>query len=188
MFKDNSQLVIPRKSHIEIGQIYFWTATVNQWIKLLEPDNFKNVIIDSLAYLSRLNKIDVFAFVIMPNHIHIIWRINEMNGKEMPHASFLKFTAHQFKKMLTSTNPNLLVKFAVAADNKKYEFWQADSLAIQLYSEKVARQKLNYIHNNPLAERWLLAKDVFEYHYSSANFYETKNTKFEFLKNLWDVF
>ena len=188
MFIDNSQLVIPRKSHIEIGQIYFWTATVNQWIKLLEPDNFKNVIIDSLAYLSRLNKIDVFAFVIMPNHIHIIWRINEMNGKEMPHASFLKFTAHQFKKMLISTNPYLLVKFAVAADNKKYEFWQADSLAIQLFSEKVARQKLNYIHNNPLAERWLLAKDIFQYHYSSANFYETKNAKFEFLKNLWDVF
>ena len=65
----------------------------------------------------------------------------------------------------------------MAADNKKYEFWQADSLAIQLYSEKVARQKLNYIHNNPQAERWLLAKDVFEYHYSSANFYETPSSR-----------
>ncbi len=54
MFKDNSQLTIPRKSHIEIGQIYFWTATVNQWIKLLEPDNFKNVIIDS-SLLHRLD-------------------------------------------------------------------------------------------------------------------------------------
>lgn len=42
----------------------------------------------------------MFSFVIMPNHIHLIWRINEMNGEESPHASFLKFTAHEFKKML----------------------------------------------------------------------------------------
>jgi putative transposase len=119
-----------RKSHIEEGQIYFWTATINGWKQLLNNDEFKQVIIESLQHLSEKGKIDVFAFVIMPNHIHLIWRIIEPNGKESPHASFLKYTAHAFKYKLRSMDVNLLKPYAVIAPNKKYEFWKRDSLAI----------------------------------------------------------
>jgi len=79
-----------RKSYMELGEIYFWTATINNWQRLLQTDRYKQVIIDSLEYLSSRNKIDVFAFVIMPNHIHLIWRINENNEKETAQGSFLK--------------------------------------------------------------------------------------------------
>ncbi len=89
-----------RKLYIELGEIYFWTATINKWQTLLENDDFKEVIIDSLTHLSNKGKIDVFAFVIMPNHIHLIWRINQNNGKETPQGSLLKHTAHAFKKIL----------------------------------------------------------------------------------------
>lgn len=61
---------------------------------------YKNVIISSLEHLSNSGKIDVFAFVILPNHIHLIGRINEMNGREAALGSFLKFTAHEFKRIL----------------------------------------------------------------------------------------
>ena len=71
-----------RKSLIEIGKIYFWTSTINSWFHLLKNDNYKDIIIDSLTYLSELKKIDVFGLVIMPNHIYLKWRINELNGKE----------------------------------------------------------------------------------------------------------
>ena len=77
-----------RKSFIEIGEIYFWTATINNWNRLLLQDRYKDVIIESLQYLSNENKIDVFAFVIMPNHIHLIWRTKELNGKETAQGSF----------------------------------------------------------------------------------------------------
>ena len=77
-----------RKSYIEIGEVFFWTATINQWQRLLGEDKYKDVIIGSLEYLSNAGKIDVFAFVIMPNHIHLIWRINELNGKETAQGSF----------------------------------------------------------------------------------------------------
>ena len=60
-----------RKSYMAPGHIYFWTATINQWQYLLQHDRYKNVIIDSLKYLSEKGKIDVFAFVIMPNHVHL---------------------------------------------------------------------------------------------------------------------
>lgn len=88
-----------RKSYIEVGGTYFWTATINNWQRLLQADEYKQVIVDSLEYLNNRGKIDVFAFVIMPNHIHLIWRLNENNGKETAQGSFLKYTAHEFKKM-----------------------------------------------------------------------------------------
>ena len=64
VFKQN------RKSFIELGEIYFWTATIHNWIPLLTDDSNKDIIINSLDYLSQKKKIDVFAFVVMPNHTH----------------------------------------------------------------------------------------------------------------------
>ncbi|MCP4461149.1 MAG: transposase [Cytophagales bacterium] len=145
----------PRNSSMEFDKIYFWTATIHKWDKMLLPAAFKETITDSLTHLSELKTIDVFGFVIMPNHLHMIWRMNDMNGKETPRASLLKDTAHQFKSML---EPNELPRFKVTAANKKCEFWQRDALAIELYTPEVAYQKLDYIHLNPLAEHWNLVK------------------------------
>ena len=177
-----------RKSFIEIGEIYFWTATVNNWQTLLLQDKYKDVIIESLQYLTNNNKIDVFAFVIMPNHIHLIWRTKELNGKETAQGSLLKYTAHNFKKLLKKERPESLSPYAVSATNKSYEFWQRDSLAIRLYTKDVAMQKLKYIHNNPLAEHWNLVKDPSDYKYSSASYYEMDEKSFEFLKDLLQEF
>lgn len=185
---DKSLLEYQRKSFIEIGEIYFWTATINNWYKLLLNDAYKDVIIEFLQHLSSLNKIDVFAFVLMPNHIHLIWRIKELNGKETPQGSLLKFTAHEFKKMLKEEKSKALSSYAVSANNKNYEFWQRDSMAIRLYTKEVAIQKLNYIHTNPLAEHWSLVKDPCDYKYSSAQYYEMDEKNFEFLKDLLEEF
>ena len=177
-----------RKSHIDKGEIYFWTATINQWQHLLHKDEYKDVIIDSLKYLTDEGKIDVFAFVIMPNHLHFIWRVNEPNGKESSQGSFLKYTAHMFQKMLRKKGERTLSTYRTDAANKKYEFWQRDSLAVPLFTKKVAVQKLKYIHWNPLAEHWQLVKDPCDYKYSSARYYELDEKNFSFLKDLWEEF
>ncbi|MBS1665868.1 MAG: transposase [Bacteroidetes bacterium] len=154
----------------------------------MKEEEPKNIVIHSLEHLSKTEKIDVFAFVTMPNHIHLIWRINEMNGKETAQGSFLKFTAHEFKKMLMRTDANVLQSYAVDAHNKKYEFWQRDSLAVHLFTKEVAFQKLDYIHLNPLAEHWQLAKDPCDYPYSTAKFYEKGITEYTFVKDWWNDF
>jgi len=177
-----------RNSHIEKGEIYFWTATINKWHRLLESDRYKDVIIKSIDYLSNIGKIDVFAFVIMPNHLHLIWRVNELNGKESPHGSLLKYTAHEFRKMLLHEDKNKLLTYQTTSENKDHEFWQRDPLAIHLYTAKVAFQKLAYVHSNPLAKHWKLAKDPCEYKYSSARYYEMNEKNFSFLKDLREEF
>ncbi|MFN2457256.1 MAG: transposase [Chitinophagaceae bacterium] len=177
-----------RKSFMEIGEIFFWTATINQWQKLLQADHYKDIIINSLEYLSNAGKIEVFGFVIMPNHLHLIWRTKELNGKETAQGSFLKYTAHELRKLLYKEDRQKLYSYKVDADNKKHEFWQRDSLAVHLRSQKVAFQKLNYIHYNPLADHWQLVKDPCEYKYSSARYYEMNKNEFHFLKDLREEF
>ena len=177
-----------RKSYIEKSGIYFWTATINHWYHLLENDVYKDVIIDSFQYLTDNGKIDIFAFVIMPNHMHLLWRINEQNGRESPQGSLLKFTAHIFKEKLRYEGEEKLIPYKVNSATKDYEFWQRDSLAVPIFSRPVAFQKLKYIHNNPLAERWKLAMHPCEYKYSSAKYYESDEKNFSFLKDLWEEF
>ena len=156
---------------MEIGKVYFWTATINDWKPLLINSDCKQVIIDSLLHLKNRKLIHILAYVIMPNHIHLIWKLNDYNGKELPSASFTKFTGHQFQKYLRDTNPTLLEAYAVDYPNKRYEFWQRDSKAMHLYTNKMLLQKLNYIHNNPLQEHWQLSETPEEYPYSSAKYY-----------------
>lgn len=127
---------------MELDRIYFWTATINNWYKLLAQDTSKQIIIDSLRYLHAKGKIEVYGFVIMPNHIHLIWKVKEMNGKETPQGYLFKYTAHLFKKYLQSNNPSFLPSFAVKAANKQYEFWQRDFLAFELTKRSTVLQKL----------------------------------------------
>ena len=156
-----------RKSNVELGKLYFWTATINNWYQLLREDALKEIIISSLKHLCVERKIEMYAFVLMPNHLHFIWQLLEMNRKEKPHTSFLKFTAHSFKKHLQITSPGDLKLYAVDATNKEYEFWQRDSLPFELLNKETANQKLDHMparrghsggHNNPNAEHWNYAK------------------------------
>ncbi len=66
--------------------------------------------------------------------------------------------------------------------------WQRDSLGIEIYSREVAKQKIDYIHFNPVSRKWILAKDDLGYHFSSARFYERGIEEFEVLKSILKLF
>ncbi len=87
-----------------------------------------------------------------------------------------------------ASEPAELAKYFVEAPNKAYEFWQRDSLGIELYTPEVAYQKLEYIHSNPLVEKWNLVADPSDYKFSSASYYEKGLTQFSFLKHLREEF
>jgi hypothetical protein len=56
--------------------------------------------------------------------------------------------------------------------NKKHELWQGTFDVKECRTEKFILQKLNYIHNNPRAERWKLAEKPYQIQHSSARFYD----------------
>ena len=151
----------------------FFTATILEWRHLLKEDVYKDIIIDSLLFLKNENSIKVYGFVIMPNHIHLIWQIQDGFKQDIIQMRFLKFTAQQMKfKLLDADNPKLQ-QFMVNAKDRQYQFWERNSLSIDLWTPAVFMQKLDYIHNNPLQGKWQLAQYPEEYKYSSAKFYQT---------------
>lgn len=55
----------------------FYTASALNWQHLFKPDKYKEVILSTLAFLVKKKAIRLYAYVIMPNHIHLIWRVLE---------------------------------------------------------------------------------------------------------------
>lgn len=175
-------------SNMNIGDVYFWTNTIKDWKPLLEKDDFKNIIIEQLLWLKEREKIVVYGFVIMPNHMHIMWEMLDMNGKEKPHASFNKWTSSQFLKALRIQNPELLPQFVERTTERNHRFWQRNALAVLMDSKAKVEQKLNYMHLNPLQEHWNLAKAPEHYKWSSSRFYETGEDEFDLLTHYMDRF
>ncbi|HXL58187.1 MAG TPA: hypothetical protein VN958_18125 [Chitinophagaceae bacterium] len=128
----------------------FFTATILEWKHLLKDDVNKELIIKGLQFLKAEGSIIIYGFVIMPNHIHLLWQIQDGFKQDKIQMRFLKFTAQQMKFRLTDTNDKTLNEFFVNAKDRQYQFWKRNSLSIDLWSEKAFIQKLSNIHNNPV--------------------------------------
>ena len=113
----------------------------------------------------------IYAFVIMPNHFHLIWQIQDGYDRDLIQMRFLKFTAQQIKFRLKDSSIMFLEEFLVNLKDRKYQFWQRSALSVDLWSDAVFMQKLEYIHNNPIQLKWKLAELPEHYRFSSANFY-----------------
>jgi len=177
-----------RNSKMLLDEIYFWTDTIKEWNRLLEKDLYKNIIIDCWCNLVSRHKIRIYGFVIMPNHLHMVWEMLEKNGKEMPYASFNKFTSHQFLETLRTKNDAVLSAYKENDLERKHCFWQRDPLAIEIDSNIKVEQKLEYIHLNPLQEQWNLVNKPEAYKWSSAKFYESGTDEFAILTDYRERF
>ncbi len=168
-----------------LNEVYFWTDTIKDWKHLLKTDTYKLIILDSWRYLVKLKKVKIYAFVIMPNHLHIVWEMLFLNKKEMPYASFNKFTAHQFLNKLKLES---ISEYKENSIERSHRFWTRDALAIHLDSKEKIEQKIDYIHLNPLQEHWNLVKYPEEYHWSSAKFYKNGVDEYGILTHYMDRF
>ena len=129
---------------------YFFTSTIKDWNHLLQPNKYKEIIIESLTYLTKSQRVKVYAFVLMPNHIHLIWEIMQGHDLADVQRDFLKYLSQQIKFDLEKNHPKVLEKFKVNLKDRKYRFWQDRSLSIRLYNDEIFMQKLHFIHENPL--------------------------------------
>ena len=177
-----------RKSRMSLGQVYFWSSTIKDWKHLLKKEHYKELIIEQLQWLTRRKKIKIYSYVIMPNHIHIVWEMLEKNGREMPHASFNKWTSSKFLADLKAYHPEILSFFVEETQERNHRFWQRDALAVLMDSREKVEQKIDYIHRNPLGSKWSLAQFPEHYRWSSANFYATGFDEFNLLTHYMDRF
>ncbi len=162
-------------NHIYVeGHIYYLTVVVYNRLNLFIRPNFIIPIYDSLNFYRYKQAFKILGYVIMPDHLHLlIWPYGKAVISDIM-RDFKTFTAKRIiKQAEVEHRQDLLDAFQKAgmetarSDNK---VWQDDFWDTLVFSEKFLRQKLNYIHRNPM--RTGLVDDVVAYPYSSYRNYE----------------
>lgn len=147
----------------------FFTATIQNWKHLLKDDEYKDIIVECLKFLTKDGRIELNAFVVMSNHVHLIWQPLHHYTLTQIQTSFMTHTAKAIKKKLALAKPDILEQLKVNKYDRIYQIWKREPLSVELFTEKTFLQKLEYIHENPVAAG--LVNFAEEYKYSSAKFY-----------------
>lgn len=158
----------------------FFTSTIDGWKFLLQHETCKQIIIATLKFLKENQRARIFAFVLMSNHVHLIWQSMKGHNIRDIQNSFSRHTGKQFAKFVKSQN--------IAGDyispeayDRAFTFWKRNSLSVDLVTPEVFAQKLEYIHSNPV--RAGVCENPNDYVYSSAEFYSTGRDRFGFLEH-----
>ena len=176
----------------EAYNVYFSTSTIVEWLPVFTTDIYFNIIIDSLEYCQTNKGLNLIAYVIMPEHIHLVTsNLEEVNLSDIM-RDFKRFTSQEISRQLEKDNKNLLLavleRFAhKGKGNTEYKVWQDDFHPEVIYSETFLQQKIDYIHYNPV-RRGLISKPE-DWPYSSARNYlsndETIITVDKFLEKIY---
>lgn len=175
----------PGNLQFRYTDLFFTTATVKNWKHLLKPDKYKRIITDSLQFLSEEDTVRVYAFVIMPNHLHLIWQLIGNQDLPLVQLRFLKYVAQNIKYDLRDHHPEILEEFKVGRSDRQYQFFKERPLSVPLFSDKIVIQKMNYLHQNPMQPKWHLAPRAEDYYWSSAAFYAKGDLTWPFLRHFW---
>jgi putative transposase len=155
------------------AHIYFVTASICGWKQLFVESAYAEIILNSLAWLRKEKRMTLYAFVLMPSHLHaVVMPVDRSIGDLL--QEFASFTAHAILHQLRSDNRQELLKFFhEQRRDKRHEhgIWQ-DIQAKNIFSGKFLAQKMEYIHQNPVAKEWKFVQDRADYKYSSACFYD----------------
>jgi putative transposase len=155
----------------DANHLYFVTASIINWKYLFIAPEYANIPLSSLAWLQQQKRILLFAFVIMPSHLHVIIKPRNSEIGEIL-QQFGSYTAHEILgKLREDDQAELLNLFQQKRRDQRHEhsIWQ-DIQAKNVYSLDFLWQKTEYIHTNPVAKNWKLVEDRADYPYSSAGY------------------
>ncbi len=166
--------------HSDSFSTYFITFTCSEWIPLIGITNTDDMVYKWWAVLKKDYEADVVAYVIMPNHLHVTLHFHKegfdlnkivSNGK--------RFIAYEIiKRVEEKGNLKLLHQLkSLVSDRARrmgqlHKVFKASFDFKAIITQHFLLQKINYIHNNRVTGKWMLAKDFVEYEHSSASFYE----------------
>ncbi len=155
--------------------LYFLTFTIVGWVDLFTRKIYKDIVIDSLSFCQKNKGLNLFAYVIMSNHMHLLAQ-SESGDLSGIIRDFKNHTSRKFVEVLQdpcesrSEWMKLVFEFHGKFKNKQTnQIWIHENHAEHVYSQKFIEQKIDYIHNNPV--RAGIVARAEDYLYSSASNY-----------------
>ncbi len=150
---------------------HFMTCTVVAWLPVFTRPETVEILLESWRFLQTNGRLCLFGFVIVEHHLHFIAQ-SENLGKEV--GDFKSFTARRIidylREQKATTLLDLLEYFKLKHKiDQQYQLWQEGSHPQQIANDDVMRQKLDYMHNNPVKRGYVA--DPTHWRYSSASNY-----------------
>lgn len=162
------------KNPIHSEEIYFLTMTIVDWVDVFTRPPYKHLIVNSLEYCQNHKGLELYAWCLMTNHLHMIAIAAE--GYHLYHIlrDFKKHTSKGIIELIQeepeSRKDWMLYRFDFAGKYnskiKDYKVWQDGNEPKSLHTNDFMDQKLNYIHDNPV--RAEIVDEPHHYRYSSA--------------------
>ena len=168
-----------KTQHEITDDTWFVTFTCFSWISLFEVTQSYDLVYNWLKLIDEKYHIKTLAFVIMPNHVHLLLQLEnkEVNLNKII-SNGKRFIAYSIVERLNKQeNHSMLFKLASACSEKekakgqKHKVFEASFDGKAIYSIEFLNQKLDYIHHNPVCGKWSLCDDYTDYPHSSATFY-----------------
>ncbi len=156
---------------------YFVSFATVYWIDVFVRQTYFTILQEAIKHCKTKKGMKVFAYCFMPSHVHLIFRSENDNPSGLL-MDFKGFTARKVIKeikenSLESRKEWLLWMMERAGEKNsnvsKRQFWQQHNKPIELWSAKVIKQKIDYIHNNPVKSGFVT--DPVDWKYSSARNY-----------------
>jgi REP element-mobilizing transposase RayT len=154
---------------------YFVSFAVVDWLDVFTRNEYKDILLSSLSFCQEKKQMEIYAWCIMSNHVHLIFRSQGSEPPENILGSFKRYTSNSLVKAIKQNTKEsrkevLLTAFKQNASKTSnvhnYQFWRHDNKPIELWSRKVIFQKIRYIHNNPVEQGFVFRPE--DYVYSSA--------------------
>jgi putative transposase len=159
----------------EPSLLYFVTTSAASRDHLFRMESTRRLIADSLDCMRLRRRIKLFAFVVMPNHVHVIVQCNADDPLSDVMRDFKKHTAGRLVLYHAARRDHReLARFRVAVQRtgrQRRRIWEDGYLAKAVWSPAFLQQKLDYVHYNPCQSHWNLAPAPQDYVWSSARFY-----------------
>jgi REP element-mobilizing transposase RayT len=173
-------------------EAYFITITTMGWVDLFTRLNQKQIIIQALQYCQDQKGLEIYGYCIMYSHIHFLCKAT--NGFILSNVmrDFKKYTSKKIIQTIIdepeSRREWMLDYFKKACEHLKreqqYKIWQNGYHAEHIYSNKFIKQKIDYIHNNPIKDKIVTLPE--DYYFSSARNYAGLENELEVI--LLDLF
>lgn len=153
---------------------HFLTCTVVEWLPVFTRPETVQILLDSWCYQREHQGLKLYGYVVLENHLHYVAQAKQLdvcvkNFKSFTARKIIDYLqANQVERLLTRLHD---AKCAHKTD-RYYQFWQEGSHAELIFSEDIMRQKLNYIHANPVKRGYI--DEAEHWRYSSARNYDGK--------------
>jgi len=158
-------------------EAYFITITTVGWVDVFTRLNQKNSIIRALHYCQQNKGLEIYAYCIMSSHIHLLCKATDGFVLSDVIRDFKKFTSKKSIQLILdepeSRREWMLDYFQKSCVHLKreqqYKVWQDGYHAELIETNWFIKQKVNYIHNNPMMEKIVTSPE--DYYFSSARNY-----------------